>query len=146
MLQTKGIHILVPKRWKCLLSTAHSTSKKRREQGVVPVVCTCPTFFEGSPLVCHFLYVHSDDYVHLSGRLRFYGVVPKGLLTFLGTLYREVAKTTSGTLVYCFERQTARKNISSFEKHCVLDLGCRILSQEPSDSCFLYFNVTFHGK
>ena len=74
-----------------------------------------------------------------------YGVVPKGLLTFLGSLYKEVAKTTSGTLVYRFERQTARK-ISSFEKHCVLDLECRILSQEPSYSCILYFNVVFHGK
>ena len=38
-----------------------------------------------------------------------YGVVPKGLLTFLGSLYKEVEKTTSGTLVYRFERQTARK-------------------------------------
>ena len=38
-----------------------------------------------------------------------YGVVPKGLSTFLGSLYKEVAKTTSGTLVYRFERQTARK-------------------------------------
>ena len=46
-----------------------------------------------------------------------YGVVPKGLLTFLGNLCKEVAKTTSGTLVYRFERQTARKN-SSFEKQC----------------------------
>ena len=36
-----------------------------------------------------------------------YGVVPKGLLTFLGSLYK-VAKTTSGTLVYRFERQTTR--------------------------------------
>ena len=33
------------------------------------------------------------------------------LLTFLGSLYKEVAKTTSGTLVYRFERQTARKKI-----------------------------------
>ena len=38
-----------------------------------------------------------------------YGVVPKGLLTFLASLYKEVEKTTSGTLVYRFERQTARK-------------------------------------
>ena len=38
-----------------------------------------------------------------------HGVVPKGLLTLLGSLYKEVAKTTSGTLVYRFERQTARK-------------------------------------
>ena len=44
-----------------------------------------------------------------------YGAVPKGLLTFLGSLFKEVAKTASGTLVYCFERQTARKNISSFQ-------------------------------
>ena len=75
-----------------------------------------------------------------------YGVVPKGLLTFRGSLHREVAKTTSGTLVYRFERQTARKFISSFEKHCVFDLEYRILFQEPSDSGILYFNVIFHGK
>ena len=73
-------------------------------------------------------------------------MVPKGLLTFIGSLYKEVAKTTSGNLVYLFERQTARKNISSFEKLCGLDLECRILSQEPSDTCILYFNVIFHGK
>ena len=36
------------------------------------------------------------------------GVVPKELLTFLGSLYKEVAKTTSGAFVYCFERPTAR--------------------------------------
>ena len=74
-----------------------------------------------------------------------YGVVPKGL-TFLGSLYKEVAKTTPGTLVYRFERQTTRKNISSFQKHCVLYLECRILSQEPASSFILYFNVIFHGK
>ena len=56
-----------------------------------------------------------------------YGVVPKGLLIFLGSLYREVAKTTSGALVCRFERQTARKKKkSSFEKHCILDLESRI--------------------
>ena len=71
----------------------------------------------------------------------------KGLLTFLGSLYKEVAKTTRVTLVYRFESQTARKkSISSFQKHCVLNLECRILSQEPSDSFILYFNVIFHGK
>ena len=32
-----------------------------------------------------------------------------------------------------------RKNISSFEKHCVLNLEYRILSQEPSDSCISVF-------
>ena len=37
------------------------------------------------------------------------GMVPEGLLTFLGSLYKEVAKTTPGTLVYRFERQTATK-------------------------------------
>ena len=42
------------------------------------------------------------------------GVVPKGLLAFRGSLYKEGAKITSGTLVYRFARQTARKNISSF--------------------------------
>ena len=72
------------------------------------------------------------------------GVVPKGLFTFLGSLYKEVAKTTSGTLLCRVERQTARKK--SFEKHCVLDLKCRILSLEPSDKYILYFDVIFHGK
>ena len=38
-----------------------------------------------------------------------YGVVPKGMLTFLGSLCKEVARTTPGTSVYRFERQTARK-------------------------------------
>ena len=42
-------------------------------------------------------------------RIHTYVMVPKGLLTFLGSLYKEVAKTTPGTLVYRFERQTARK-------------------------------------
>ena len=36
-----------------------------------------------------------------------YGVVPKGLLIFLGSLYEKVVKPTSGTLVYRFARQTA---------------------------------------
>ena len=48
-----------------------------------------------------------------------YGVVPKGLLTFLGSLYKEVAKTTSGTLVYRFERQTAMKKIFLPSKNTV---------------------------
>ena len=39
----------------------------------------------------------------------FYGVVPKGLFTLFGSLHKEVAKTTSGTLMYFFERQTARQ-------------------------------------
>ena len=73
-------------------------------------------------------------------------MVPEGLLTFLGSLYKEGAKTTPGTLVYRFERQAARKKKSSFQKHCVLDLECRILSQEPSDGFILDFNVIFRGK
>ena len=75
-----------------------------------------------------------------------FGVVPQRLLTFRGSLYKEVAKTSSWTLVYRFERQTARKNISSFQKQWVLDLECRILSQEPSGSCILYFNMIFLEK
>ena len=38
-----------------------------------------------------------------------YGVVPKGFLTFLGGLYKEVAKTIPGTLVCRFTRQNASK-------------------------------------
>ena len=51
------------------------------------------------------------------GRLTFFaarylcGVIPEGLLTFLGSLYKEVTKTTSGTLVYRFERQTVGKKL-----------------------------------
>ena len=71
-------------------------------------------------------------------------MVPKGFLTFLGSLYKEVAKTTSGTLVYRFERQTARKkNISSFQKHRVLDLECRILSQTLQIAAFCILKSNF---
>ena len=35
---------------------------------------------------------------------------------------------------------------SSFQKRCVLNLECRILFQEPSDSFILCFNVIFYGK
>ena len=58
------------------------------------------------------------DVLWIGSKLTSYGLVPKGLLTFLGSLYKQVAKTTSGSLVYRFARQTARKN-SSFEKHCL---------------------------
>ena len=51
------------------------------------------------------MVVLSTHYFHTHG----YRVVPKGLLTFLGSLYKEVTKTTHGTLVYRFERQAARK-------------------------------------
>ena len=77
-----------------------------------------------------------------------YRVVPKGLLTFLGSLYKEGAKTTPGTLVYHFERQTAKTNKQTKilpSKNSVLNLECRILSQEPSDSFILYLNFIFHG-
>ena len=74
-----------------------------------------------------------------------YGVVRKGLLTFLGSLYKEVTKTTSGTLVYPFKRQITRKCFVPL-KNTVFHLECRILSQEPSDSFSLYFNVTFYEK
>ena len=47
------------------------------------------------------------------------GVVSKGLLTFLGSLYKEGAKTTFGTLVYRFERQTARKKVFLPSKNTV---------------------------
>ena len=76
-----------------------------------------------------------------------YGVVPKRWLTFPGSFYKEVAKTTSGALVYRFERQTSKKNKFFLrKKHSVLELECRILSQESSDSCILYFDIIFHGK
>ena len=47
------------------------------------------------------------------------GAVPKGLLTFLGSLYKEVAKTTPGTLVCRLERQTARKKKNLPSKNTV---------------------------
>ena len=75
-----------------------------------------------------------------------YGVVPKGLLALPGSLYKEVAKTTSGTLCVSLRETNRQNKKSSFEKHCILDLECRILSKEPSDSCILYFKVIFHGK
>ena len=52
-----------------------------------------------------------------------YGVLPKGFLTFLGSLYKEVAKLLPDFCVTL--RETNRqKNVSSFEKHRVLDLEC----------------------
>ena len=77
-----------------------------------------------------------------------YGVLPTGLLTFLGSLYnnnksRENYFRNFGVSLRETNRQ--KKN-SSFQKHCVRDLECKILSQEPSDSFILYFNVIFRGK
>ena len=75
-------------------------------------------------------------------------MVSKGLLTFLGSLYKEVSKTTTGTLVYRFERQTRKK------KKIVLPLkntvsstkAAGFLPQGPSDSSSLFLNVIFQGK
>ena len=77
--------------------------------------------------------IFSSRLSHFCGRHREqlrhgFGVVPKGLLTILGSLYKEVEKTTCGNLVYRFERQIARKKNLSLQKHCILDLQCRILS------------------
>ena len=63
-------------------------------------------------------------------------MVPKGLLTFLGSLYKEGAKTTPGTMVCRFERQTARKKVYFFQKHCVLDLECRFYLRNPQIASF----------
>ena len=74
-----------------------------------------------------------------------YGVVPKGLLIFLGIVYKESQKLLPELWCIASRDKPPEKNIASFEKHCFLDLECRILSQEPLGSCILYFNVTFHG-
>ena len=44
------------------------------------------------------------------------------------------------------ETNHQKKKKKSCENHCVLDLECRILSQEPSDSCILCFNAIFYEK
>ena len=64
----------------------------------------------------------------------------------MGSLYKEVAKTTSGTLVYRFKRQTERKeNFPSKNTESSTE-NVGFSSQEPSDGCILYFNVIFPGK
>ena len=65
---------------------------------------------------------------------------------FLGSLYKEVAKQLPELWCIASTDQPPEKEISSFEKHFVLYLECRILFQEPSDSCILYLNVIFHEK
>ena len=77
-----------------------------------------------------------------------YGVVPKGLLTFLGSLHKGVAKLLPKVWCIASRDKPPEKKKSSFEKHCDLDLECRcrILSKEPSDGCILYSNVKFHEK
>ena len=74
-----------------------------------------------------------------------YGVVPKGSLTFLGSLLQRSRENYSRNFGLSF-RETNRQKKFLPSKNSVLNLECRILSQEPSDSCILYFNVTLHGK
>ena len=76
-----------------------------------------------------------------------YGGVPKGLLTLLGSLYKEVAKTTSATLVFRFERQTARKKIFLLSKNTVFstyNIGFYLRNLQIASVCI--FSVVFHGK
>ena len=70
-------------------------------------------------------------------RAEFYGVVPKGSSIFLGSLYKELWHIAP-------RDKPPEKKIPS--RNTVFLEGCRILSQEHSDSCILYFNVIFHGK
>ena len=86
---------------------------------------------------------HCASHHHCPSCLLAYGVDPKELLTFCGSLYTEGAKTTPRTLVSRFKRQTARNFFSSFQKHCALDLECRILSQEPSDIAAFWILMSY---
>ena len=71
-------------------------------------------------------------------------MVPKGLLTFLGSLYKEVAKTTSGTLAYCFERQTARKKYFILRKTLCPRLGmCEFISGTLRELHFVFLMYYF---
>ena len=51
----------------------------------------------GIKTVGQHLVIQTAEQLTDSWTTRGYGVVPKGLLTFLGRLYKEVAKTASGT-------------------------------------------------
>ena len=94
----------------------------------------------GRPRVFFFLFFQDFDLAQMWRG-------SKKLLTFLGSLYKKKLRKQLPELWYISSRdRPPGKNISSFEKHWVLDLQCRILSQEPSDSCILYFSVIFHGK
>ena len=70
----------------------------------------------------------------------------KRVVNFPCSLYKKGVKTTPGTWYIALRDKPPEKNISSFQKHFVLNLECRILFQVPSDSFILYFNVIFHGK
>ena len=50
--------------------------------------------------------------------IRPYGVIPKGLLTLLGSLYKKGVKTTPGTWYIALRDKPPEKNISSFQKLC----------------------------
>ena len=77
-----------------------------------------------------------------------YRVVPIGLSTFLDSFFQRSGENYFRNFGISLRETNhlTKKIYSSFEKHSVLDLECRILSQEPSDSCILYFNVIFHEK
>ena len=70
----------------------------------------------------------------------------KGCYLSLVVFTKKSRKLPQGLWCIASRDKPPENNVSSFEKHCVLDLECRILSQEPSGSCILYFNVIFHGK
>ena len=73
----------------------------------------------------------------LSPELSPYGVVPKGLLTFLGSLYIDVATTISGTLVYHFVRQTARKQNLLSKNTVSSNVGFSLGNLEIAAFCIL---------
>ena len=85
--------------------------------------------------------------LRLHGKWRAYEVVPKGLLPFLVVFTKKKWKLLLELwrIASRDKLQKKKKNLP-FYKHWVLDLERRILSQELSDSCILYFNVKFHGK
>ena len=62
-------------------------------------------------------------------------MVPKGLLTFLGSLHKEVAKTTSGTLAYRFKRQMARKKILPSKNTVSSNVGFSLGNLEIAAFC-----------
>ena len=102
--------------------------------------CCHPSAHQGRRQL-HTRFLATRHYIFFFFFFYVYGLVPKGLFTFLGSLYKEGAKTT-----YISLRETNRQKKILPSKNSVLNLECRILSQELSDSCILYFNVIFHGK
>ena len=66
-----------------------------------------------------------------------------GLLTFLGSLYKERRENYLRNFgISLQETNRQKKKKSSFQKHCVLNLKCRILSQEHDTiGNKLYINI-----